>query len=199
MNFDFDNFVDHKAEEEQKATLEYLTSLGDEAVMLQSEIDNLNQQVDELNTRLRYLTEKEMPRCFRELNTTRVDLSDGTVLSVKEFISGTLNRAPDREFAIKWCEDNGFDELFTVDVGLTFPRGDKQEALVVREKLEQEGYAVEFKEGIHPQTFASNLRKLHQENEEKLKQGIAVDPIPFEQLGAYHGIKAEMKMPKKKK
>lgn len=192
----FDNFeIEETAEE--KATLEYLTTLGEEATALANEMDRLDDERNQLNVRFRHLTEKEMPRCLTELGMNNFTLKDGTTYQLKETISGNLDKAPDRAFAVDWCERHGLDELFTVDLGLTFPKGGHNEALELKGALEERGLAVNFKEGIHHATFSKHLREMHKENMERLENGEYVEPIPFAELGVYHGTKAEIKKKKK--
>lgn len=197
MNFDFDDFLDENSEEKE-ATLEYISEMASEATALSDEMENLQQQIDQLNVRFRHITEREMPRCFAELGMKSYEMTDGTKYQLKDTISASLERAPDRAVAVKWCEAQGWDELFTVDLSMTFGKGDRQEALDLQNKLVDDGFDVGIKEGIHSATFSKHLRELHKENLEKQKNGEFVEPIPFAELGAYHGTKAEIKRPKKK-
>jgi len=199
MDFDaFNNFVEEESAEE-KATLEYITQVGEEALALAEAMAELQEQIDGLNGRYRHLVEKEIPRCLQDLGMRKFSLSDGTEIKLKEFVSGTLNNAPDRQFALNWLSENGMDELFTIDVGVKFPKGGHNEANDVRADLEARGLAVDFKEGIHPQTYQKELRLKHEEYLEKCENGEVAEPVPFVELGAYYGVKADIKAPKKKK
>ena len=192
----FDDFVEDDSPEE-KATLEYIAKIGEEAQALSVAMQELQDEIDALNTRFRHITEKEMPRCLGELGMRKFTLTDGTEFVIKDIIQGNLNNAPDKNFARQWCIDNGFDELFTTDVSVKFPKGGHNEALDVKASLEERGLAVDFKEGIHHATFSSELRKKHAEYLEMTENGIVCDPIPFAELGAYQGTKAEIKKKKK--
>lgn len=193
----FDEIVIEDSDEEV-ATLEHLKDLGEESSELAKAMDELQAEIDMLNVRYRHIMEKEMPRCLTELGMQNFTMTDGTVFQLKETISGSLEKAPDRNVAVKWCEDNGLEELFSVDLSLTFPRGGHNEALDIKADLEGRGLSVNFKEGIHPQTFSAELRKMHKEVQSKLESGEFAEPIPFADLGVYHGVKAEIKKSKKK-
>jgi len=71
-------------------------------------------------------------------------------------------------------------------------------ALSFAGELREKGFEVTVEEGIHPQTYASFGRDKLKEFDENLKQGIVVDPIPFDKLGLYHGRKAKITEGKKK-
>lgn len=197
MTFDFGDFIEEETKEE-KATLEYVTEIGEEATALKNAMDELQSEIDMMNVRFRHITEKDMPRCLQELGMKNFTLKDGTTYQIKEFINGSLDKAPDREKAIKWCEDNGLSELFTVDVNTKFSRGGHNEALALKADLEQKGFEVDFKEGIHHSTFSAQLRRMHDEYRENQEQGIYSEAIPFAELGAYCGVKAEIKKSRKK-
>lgn len=184
--------------EEEIASLDYLKDLAEESAALAEAMDGLQAEIDMLNVRYRHIMEKEMPRCLEELGMQNFTTTDGVTFQIKETISGSLDKAPDKEFAVRWCEDNGFEELFSVDLSLTFPRGGHNEALAIKADLEGQGLSVNFKEGIHHATFSAELRKMHKDIQKKLEEGEFVDPIPFAELGVYHGKKAEIKKTKKK-
>jgi hypothetical protein len=71
---------------------------------------------------------------------------------------------------------------------MVFEKSQHNEALSVKADLENKGYAVAAKMGVHPQTLIAHVK-------ERLRNG---DEIPLDVLGLYAGRVAKIKAPKSK-
>lgn len=193
----FDSFADIDENTEEEATLETLKKNADEAVATKKQIDELQSDIDMLSKRYNYLTATVLPNIMGELGMPSFSLDGGFKITIKEVIQGSMDKAPDREFAKQWVLDRDGAELIKTDVTTSFGRGEHNLALDVKASLEERGLDVSLKEGIHPQTFSAFVRGEYSEYLEQLEQGQSPEPIPFTELGLYHGRKAEIKGGKK--
>lgn len=194
MNFDdFTDFV----EGEDQDLLQVLNTKAAEAVELMKQREEIEGVIKNLSERINTLTRVEIPAIMNEAGMKKFELSDGSKIAVKEVIQGSLNKAPDQKFAMDWVLSNDGGEIITTDVSVSFARGGHNEAMSLRGELEQKGHEVNFKEGIHAQTYSKFLRDKQAERLERIENGEYVEPIPFDKLGAYYGTVADIKVSKK--
>lgn len=194
MNFDdFADFI----EGEDQDLLQVLNTKAAEAVELMQQREELEGVIKTLSSRINVLTQKDIPAIMNEAGMKKFELSDGSKIAVKEVIQGSLNKAPDQQFAMNWLLSNDGGEIITTDVSVSFARGGHNEAMSLKGELEQNGHEVNFKEGVHAQTYSKFLRDKQAERLERIENGEYVEPIPFDQLGAYHGTVADIKVSKK--
>lgn len=195
------NFEDFSIDDEPEftANLETIQADANEAVEIQAAMDALELELAELKGRYRHLTEKRIPAAMQELGLNKFELESGAKISIKDSITGTINRAPDFEFARQYIIDNGAADLLKTEVKTEFGRGSHNEALALAADLRERGLDVKATETIHPQTYASFGRELYKEYTDKLEKGLAAEEIPFEALGLFYVKKADIKVAKGKK
>jgi hypothetical protein len=185
MSSDFSIF-----EQEQPTApsdLESIRKLAEEVRDLERTKEDLENETKVINGRLTELTQKHLPEAMASLGMDSFSLADGSKISVKDFVSGTLNKAPDKEVALAWVNDNGGESLIKTDVKMSFGKGQDNQAKNAIGLLQEQGYEVEADKTIHPQTLAAFAR-------EKMAAG---EDIPLEQLGLFAGRHAKIQLGKK--
>jgi hypothetical protein len=171
------------------ADLSSLRALAEEVRDLERTKEDLENETKVINARLTELTQKLLPEAMASLGMDNFSLSDGSKISVKDFVSGTVNKAPDKDAALVWISENGGESLIKTEVKMNFGKGEDNRAKNAIGLLVEQGYDVESDKTVHPQTLASFAR-------EKLAAG---DDIPLADLGLFAGRHAKIALGKGKK
>lgn len=170
-----------------ESDLNSIRTLAEEVRDLEQTKLDLENETKVVNARLTELTQKLLPEAMASLGMDSFSLSDGSKVSVKDFVSGTLNKAPDKESALFWIEANGGESLIKTEVKMAFGKGEDNRAKNAIGLLTEQGYDVESDKTVHPQTLAAFAR-------EKMAAG---DDIPLEALGLFAGRHAKIQLGKK--
>lgn len=186
-DFDFSIF-DTTPSREEETTLENLIKEAENMAALKESIEEQEATLSELNKQYNYISQYIIPQMLDELGMKTLELKDGSYISVKEFISGSLPKEEDRFMtAIGWLKDNNLENILKTDVILQFGKGTDNEVKNLVAQLEEYGYEPNTKYGVHPQTLYSAIREI-------AKEGVV---IPYELLGLFAGKKADIKLSKK--
>jgi len=196
-DFDFSDFA-VEDEPEFEIGLEQISEDAEEANALQEMMDDLQAQIDELKLRYRHLTEKRLPYAMQELGLSKFELKSGAKISIKDSVSGSIQRAPDFQFAKQFLLDHDGGDLLKTEVKTEFGRGSHNEALDLAQRLREEGFETIANETVHASTYAAFGRELLKDYQHKLEKGQAAEMPPFEELGMFYARKAEIKLPKGK-
>lgn len=160
--------------EEDSSIESKLKSLGAElhtVAEMVTELTNLDARIqlleDEVKTtksqRYKVVTET-IPALLMELGLTEMKMDDGSVLSMKQVVSGSI-KVDDRPEAHQWLRDNGHGDLVKHIVSVSFGAGEDEVAQETKDLLSAHlakntsGLAVEDKETVHAQTLNAWLRK----------------------------------------
>ena len=197
-DFNFDNFAPEN-EPEFEVGLEQIAQDAEEAEILQATMDALEAEIAELKLRYRHLTEKRLPYAMAELGLSKFELKNGAKISIKDSVSGSIQRAPDFQFAKQFLLDHDGADLLKTEVKTEFGRGSHNEALALAADLREKGFDVTANETVHASTYAAFGRELLKDYQAKLEKGEAAEMPPFEELGMFYARKAEIKLPKGKK
>lgn len=187
QNFDFSVF-ETGSNIQDEASLENLVKNAEEMQTLKESIEELEETLEQLNKHYNFIAQNVIPEMLEELGLKTFELKDGSKITVKDFMSGSL---PKEEHAfnqaVQWLIDNDLESILKTDVSLKFGKGEENYAKNALELLKENGYEPSQKYGVHPQTLYSSIRELMKEGE----------VIPFEMLGLYAGRKADIKLAKK--
>jgi hypothetical protein len=184
-NFDFSIFEQTSSQDE--ATLENLVKYAEEMAELKRTIESIEGTLSELSKQHNYISQEIIPNMLDELGMKTFELKDGSKITVKDFMSGSL---PKEEHAfnraIDWLIDHDLESILKTDVNMKFGKGEENLAKNALELLKENGYEPSSKYGVHPQTLYSAIKEI-------LKAG---EVVPFEMLGLYAGKKADIKLAK---
>jgi len=187
-SFDFDDFTDKKDE----SSLAVLREKAIELAAINDHITELEEELEAFNKRKNQLSCVDMPNLMRDLGMNDFTLDSGEKFKLEDFCSGSLNKAPDFNFAKSWVIENGGGDLIKTTVAVDFGTGEHNMAMNLRGQLADEGYDVDVNEGIHPQTYASFGREKLKEWKAALEKGLDAPEPPFRELGLYAGTRVKI-------
>jgi len=186
-DFDFSVFEQIPVDKEAEASLENLVKNAEEMAELKGTIESIEGTLSELTKQYNYISQEVIPNMLDELGLKTFELKDGSKITVKDFMSGSLPKDEEKfAQAIDWLKDNDLEGILKTDVSMKFGKGEDNFAKNAIELLKENGYEPDSKYGVHPQTLYSSLREL-------IKNDVSV---PFEMLGIYAGKKADIKLKK---
>lgn len=201
---DFDIFDIDGADgsnEEFEVSLDILKEDGEQVLELMAVKEDLENQLKEIEGSLNFLIHRKIPYMMDEMGMPDFTIGD-TKFTLKEKVSGSINRAPDFNFAKQYVIDAGAGDLIKTNVTTIFGKGAHNEAMALAQSLRDKGLDVKAEETIHAASYAAWGRELladyNEAVEASAETGEVVDPIPFEKLGLYRARVAEVKQKKKK-
>ncbi len=197
-DFNFDDFSP-ELEEDFQVGLDQISQDAEEANQLQEMMDDLQSQIDELKVRYRHLTERRLPYAMQELGLSKFELKNGAKISIKDSVSGSIQRAPDFQFAKQFLLDHDAADLLKTEVSTSFGRGEHNRAMDLAADLREKGFDVTANETVHSSTYAAFGRELLKDYQSKLEKGEYAEMPPFEELGLFYSKKAEIKVAKAKR
>lgn len=180
--------------EEEEVDLSTLTSYAEKAQELQAAVDELESELKAVRRELESYLSDKIPSAMSSIGMKTFTLSNGKKISVRDIVSGSIEKSPNRTFAYNWTIDNGGEDLIKTNVSIDFSCKEHNYANNFIEECRSK-YDLEpnVKETIHPQTFCSFVREKIEEREKKIDNGEYVEEIPYEDLGIYKGRKAVFK------
>lgn len=179
---------------EEPVNLESLTSAANEALSLKEEIASLEAELKILNANLEKIVSQKIPAAMHELGMKSFTLSNGQKITIRDIVSGSIEKSPNRDFAYNWVIENEGADLIKTHVGIDFGKNEHNRSLAFIEDCRTNyGISPTIKETIHPQTFCSFVREKIAERNEMLDNGEYVEDIPYKDLGLFVGKKAVFK------
>jgi hypothetical protein len=171
-----------------KASNSQLAEIGDlceEAIKLQTSIDNLEEAIKGYKVELLSIMASKLPAAMMAAGTSSFSTTDGTEITLKDVLSGNIPKEDlvAREAAIKWVETHDGKDLIKTKLEASFGRGDKKAAQAAAAALKKLKVDVSVKEDIHPQSLFAYVRN-------RLETGLEV---PLALLGLYSGKHAVIK------
>lgn len=140
-----------------------------------SDIEVIEQKLDELNDERKRLERDVLPDLFAEAGIKALQLEDGSRITLSTLAEGSLPKEPDkRQEALDWLVANGFENLIECKVVGSWARGERTQAMDEYARLVALGNAkVAFDEGINPKTLGARIR-------DRVQAGL---PTPLMTLG----------------
>lgn len=171
--------------------LKHIQMLASSAVEKKAMIESMETALAEAKEALSDLERHKLPDAMEAVGMKDFTLTDGSVIKIKEYVSGSLPKTEDeREDALEWLEDDPDGvAIIKNTLTITFNKGDHNKAMALANELRERGIVVETDTSVHPATLQSFARTL-------LADGRA---IPLEKLGLHAGRMAKIELPKEKK
>ena len=96
-----------------------------------------------------------------ELGMSSTTMVDGSKVDVVENIYVSIPKDPDKSKACySWLEDNGLGDIIKNQVGMSFGKGENQEARLLEDTIKDLGFIPEVKVSVHPSTLKATVRQL---------------------------------------
>lgn len=169
-------------------SLQEVSDLVTKMLNLEARIASLNLDLVAATNDLRDIAEKTIPEKMLNMGLMEITLSNGYKLEIKKMYNASI-KPENQDAAFTWLKEHELDDLIKNEVKLTFGRGEDEAANILIEALVEQGYAVDNKRGVHPQTLKAFVR-------EQIESGNA--DFPRETFGVFILDRAKVKAPKKK-
>ncbi|HAT65685.1 MAG TPA: hypothetical protein DCS66_14005, partial [Flavobacteriaceae bacterium] len=129
-----------------------VATLATQILDFDKEIAVQESAVKELKEKRRQLAEDLLPAVMTEHGLTEITLSDGSKVSVRKFYSCTIP-AEQTEKAFDWLREKGHEGLIKHRITVDFSREKDDQALRIKEDLENKGLYPADKEWVEPSTL----------------------------------------------
>ena len=176
------NFRDDKIDA-MKAVVDpkQLTDKVQQLKNLEDEIRNAEEGVKKLKEQARIISELEIPSMMKEMNITKLKLSDGESVEVGKFYSASIP-AEKQDEAFTWLRNNGLGVIIKNDITVTFGRGEDNKAAQYAVLARGQGFEPVQKIGVHAQTLKALVR-------ERMESGL---DVPSDLFKPYEGNRTKI-------
>ena len=128
---------------------------------METELEIAEVELQNKKEQLRKLSEEIIPARMTELGMSSTTMVDGSKVDVVENIYVSIPKDPDKSSAcFAWLEDNGLGDIIKNQVGMSFGKGENQEANLLEDTIKDLGYIPEVKVSVHPSTLKATVRQL---------------------------------------
>jgi hypothetical protein len=148
------NFEEDVANIDQES-LESVSGLLQQQLKMETEIEIAEVDLQNKKEKLKKLSEEIIPARMTELGMSSTTMVDGSKVDVVENIYVSIPKDPEKSSACyQWLEDNGLGDIIKNNVGMSFGKGENQEA------IKDLGFIPEVKVSVHPSTLKATVRQL---------------------------------------
>jgi len=162
--------------------LKQVAALVRQQLVLEQRVEDLTAELKKAQQDLAHVSGEALPAALAEHGLTELKMADGSKVTISTVISANISKERS-EAAHEWLRDNGFGDLIKNTVAVNFGKGEDDKAVELVKELENEGFAVDQKEAVHPST----LKAFCKEQIEKGRE------IPSELFGIFIGQKTTIK------
>jgi len=150
-----------------KTLAEKAVELAYEALAIQQQIDDYEEDLKALKARLRQLLDVELPNIMEQDARDHVVLENGYKVTLKDVVSATMPKDElQRKAFFAWLSDHDATDIIKSEIKMTFGKSQHNEALDLAHTLTEQGHSVSVTEGIHTQTLNKFVRERLQSGEE---------------------------------
>ena len=159
-----------------------LSELCTRLLELQKQITRCEENIKNLRSEERLLSENEIPNLMQQAGITSLKLMDGSSVSFKPEYYAKIPVSKTNE-AFDWLSFNGFGDLIKNQVSLTFGKSEDNVANSLVEDLKSKGHNVSQKKKVEPMTLKAFVR-------EQIQSG---QKLPMDLFGVYVSNKTTIK------
>ena len=154
------NFEEDVANIDQES-LESVSSLLQQQLKMETEIEVAEIDLQNKKEKLRKLSEEVIPGRMTELGMSSTTMVDGSKVDVVENIYVSIPKDPDKSAACyQWLEDNGLGDIIKNNVGMSFGKGENEDAKKLEQTIKDLGFIPEVKVSVHPSTLKATVKQL---------------------------------------
>jgi len=166
-------------------SLSGVADLARQAKEIGLQIEDLEVTLAEKKEAQKELLENRIPEALREIGMSKFEMTDGSMIEVKQYYSGSIPANRKGE-AFEWLRSNGYDDIIKNTVACNFGRGEDEVAKQFAEFASTQGFDAQTKTEVHPQTLRAFIKERVETGEE----------FPMELFGAWVGQRATVKRKK---
>ena len=162
--------------------LQLISDLGNRQLRLEREVAAAEAALAKVSAQLRQVQEVDLPDAMAAAGCRAYTLTSGESISIIDGITASLS-GEKRAAACAWLRANGYGDLVTDDVAISFGRGHEQDAMTLARELIEKGLIPAVTTNVNTATLKALIK-------EKLSEGVE---MPLDTLGAYQWKKARVK------
>lgn len=159
-----------------------LSELCTRLLELQKQITRCEENIKNLRSEERLLSENEIPNLMQQAGISSLKLIDGSSVSFKPEYYAKIPVSKTDE-AFDWLSSNGYGDLIKNQVSLTFGKSEDNVANSLVEDLKSKGHNVSQKKKVEPMTLKAFVR-------EQIQNG---QKLPMDLFGVYVSNKTTIK------
>ncbi len=159
---------DFETEEKQigEEVLGTISKLANMQVALETEAQVLTTELQEVNRKLKRLSEETLPEAMLDVGLSSFTLSTGQNVTIKEDVYPSIT-SNNKAAAYLWLRQNGYGDIIKNEVKIAFGVGDDDKADMLRKLILSrkalKDLLPEQKESIHNSTLKSFIKGLKKE------------------------------------
>lgn len=138
--------------------LEKLSALSRALINAEDEVALAEAELSLKKEQARVLREETIPNFMQELGLEKIVLTDGSALSIKPDVYAVIP-ASGKQAAYEWLEEHGFGGLIKTELVVNFTKEERDAAVELFKKLNDDGLSVELAQNVHAQTLKAFLRE----------------------------------------
>lgn len=153
--------------------LEQLTEVAETLLDQDRFVNQLVEQLKDAKECARIIREETIPNAMQELGVSEYKLTNGMKITVKQEVYAKIPDGSKQE-AFTWLIDNNYGSIIKTEVKTLFGKGDRDKAIALSVKLNNQGLDAGFFEGVHHSTLKAFIKGLIEDGK----------PIPLDLFGA---------------
>ena len=185
MEEDFEKSLSNSVEKLDQGDLTTVAGMAKAIRQEEEYIDSLEADLKKARTKLRKMTDEDLPTMLAEIGLSSMTLDDGSEVTVKQTYGASI-LVDNRPKAYEWLREQGYDDIIKNTVTCAFGRGEDDKASAFQAFAKKEGYAPDQKTELPPPSLRACVK-------ERVENG---DDFPMELFGAYVGQRAVVKRSK---
>lgn len=177
-----ENMYDDDAVNPDDGQLSVISDLALRQRELERKCEKLEDDLKTSQKLLRQVQEIDLPDAMMAAGCRSFTTSDGYGITIKEDISASLSEAK-RGAAVAWLRANGYGDIVSDDIMLSFGKGQEDQAKAVVVEFAERGLFPVRKTNVNTATLKALIREMMADGKE----------VPLDTLGAYQWKKAIIK------
>lgn len=166
-------------------SLTEIQQLGETLSEAKEELKDLETEAAEKKEFIRQLEEVTIPQIMDERGIQTVTLSDGSSISVGDFIQTRISAANEAA-AFDWLRSTNNDGIIKNEVKISLDRGEDDRINAINRALIDMGLTYEHKQTVHPSTLKAFIT-------EALQNPDLAETLPKEVFSVYEARKVKFK------
>lgn len=179
---------DFEQEEATPDQLAKIKEIAGKAVSLEHQIADLEAALTSLKEERDGILNKQLPSLMDSAGMANFELVDGSEITIKDFINGSLPNAEkkpeERKAAIAWLMKNGGKGIIKTKFVSEFGVGQEKLVAAFEKLITKAKFAAKKDVVVHPQTLYAFVRELLEDGKK----------VPIEKLGLYAGRAAKINL-----
>lgn len=153
-----EEFIRDTVSEPTNNEMAEISSLAERQLNLEVDVKNLEELLNVKKEELKHIQEVLLPEAMASVGMSEFKLGNGTKITIKDDVYASI-RAEYILKAVSWLDSMGLGDIVKDDVTVKFGRGDSEKAKDIVSYAQAQGYNVNEKLYVHPQTLKATVKE----------------------------------------